>query len=96
MANRRLRNGIGAQCSALKRYLHSRPIIDAKYPNATPTERLDSLLAIRRERKAVNKRNQWVIIFRHDDFENVEIYCVEKYCKVTKQGPEDAFFIDEA
>jgi Transposase IS4 len=96
MANRRLRNGIGAQCSALKRYLHSRPIIDAKYPNATPTERLDSLLAIRRERKAVNKRNQWVIIFRHDDFENVEIYCVEKYCKVTKQGPEDAFFIYEA
>lgn len=31
MANRRLRNGIGALCSALKRYLHPRPIIDAKY-----------------------------------------------------------------
>ena len=31
MANSRLRNGVGAQCSPLKRYLHSSPIIDAKY-----------------------------------------------------------------
>jgi hypothetical protein len=57
---------------------------------------LESLLAIRRERKTVNHRNQWVIIFLHEEFENLEIYCVEKYCKVTKEGPEDALFIYEA
>jgi hypothetical protein len=96
MVNGRLKNGVGAQCSALKRYLHSRPIIDAKYPNATTTERLESLLAIRREKKTVNNRSQWVIIFRHDEFDNVEIYCVEKYCKVIQEGPPEAYFQYEA
>jgi hypothetical protein len=77
MANGRLKNGVvGAQCFALKLYLHSPPIINAKYPNATSTERLESLLAIRCEKKTVHDNiSQWAIIFRHDDdFNNVEIY----------------------
>jgi hypothetical protein len=26
----------------------------------------------------------------------MELYCVEKYCKATKEGPADAFFMYEA
>ena len=96
MPNGRLHNGIGAKCSVLKRFLHSCPIIDAKYPNATQNERLDSLLVIRREIKRVKNREQWCIIFRHDDFENLEIYCTERYCKVTEQGPAASFFQQDA
>ena len=96
MANGRLKNGVGAQCFALKRYLHSPPIINAKYPNAITTERLELLLAIRCKKKMVNKRSQWAIIFCHDDFDNVEIYCVEKCCKVVQEGPPEAYFQYEA
>jgi len=93
MSNRRMRNGIGANCSVLKRFLHSRPIVDAKYPNATQSERLEPLLAIRREKKTVNHKEQWCIIFRHDDFENIELYAAERYCKVVEEGPFESLFV---
>ena len=95
MANGRLRNGVGSQCFALKRSLHLPPIINAKYPNATSTERLELLLAIRCKKKTVNNRSQWAII-SSDDFHNVEIYCVEKCCKVGQEGPPESYFQYEA
>jgi hypothetical protein len=92
MITGRLRNGIGAQCSVLKRFLHPRTIVDAKYPNTTQSERLESLLVTRREVKRVNNKDQWCIIFRHDDFDNIEVYATERYCKVTHEGPAESYF----
>ena len=85
-------NGIGAVCTVLKRFLHSRPDIVNKYPNSVFSDCLNNLLAIRKEKKTVNRKEQWCIIFRHDDFPNKEIYCVERYCKVLKEGPTGQFF----
>src|SRR6056300_117073 len=89
---RKLRNGVGAECSCLKRMLHSRPVIDAKYPNARHHERLEGLVCIRREKKTVNHREQVCVFFLHANFPDEEIYCVEGYCKVTKEGNQSDFF----
>ena len=84
--------GIGAVCSVLKRFLHPKPIVGPKYPNTTAKDRLEGLLVIRREEKSINGQSKQCIIFRHGDFENIEIYCVERYAKVTTEGAEADFF----
>ena len=85
-------NGIGAVCQALMKFMHPRPIICAKYPNATATDRLEGLLVIRKELKKVNRVDRMCIIFRHGDFENKELHCVERYCNVTTEGAAADYF----
>ena len=36
--------------------------------------------------KKVNKVNKMYIVFCYDDFPNTEIYCVERYANVVKEG----------
>lgn len=50
---------------------------------------------IGRGEKVVRRKQQMCIIFRHGSFENVELYAVERYCSITKEGPESEFFTDE-
>ena len=84
--------GIGAVCDVLKRFLHPRAKVCERYPNTTSQERLGDLLVIRREIKKVNKQDKRCIVFRHSDFENVEIYCAERYARVLTEGSEADFF----
>ena len=55
--------GIGAVCSALKRYLQSRKDVDAKYPNATQRDRLEGLIVVDKGVIMVNHRDQVCIFF---------------------------------
>ena len=85
-------NGTGAICSALKRFLHPRKDVAGRYPNAVANERLPGLLAIRREEKSVNRAMKLCIVFRHDDFPNIEIYCAERYAAVVTEGSAADYF----
>ena len=66
--------------------------MDAKYPNATQQERLGGLIAIRREKKQVNRVQKWCIIFQHDDFSDRELHCSECYAVIETEGREVDFF----
>ena len=89
---RKKNNGIGAKCQCLTRFLHPRAIVDAKYPNATQRDRLSNLLTIKKEKKQVNKVEKLCIVFRHDDFPNIELHCTERYANVLEEGAEPDFF----
>ena len=89
---KKLKCGVGAQCSVYAKYMHPAIDIADRYPNATAKLQLGDLLAIRKEKKIVKKREQVVVVFRHGDFEGKEIYAVERWVRVTTEGPEDHFF----
>ena len=40
----------------------------------------------------MNKKEQQVIVFRHDKFETAEIYCVKRWAKVITEGGEEYSF----
>ena len=64
----------------------------SKCPNYGHKTKLNELLCIREDKKTINKEEKRVIIFRHNDFENIELYCAERFALVDKEGPESAFF----
>ena len=78
--------GIGAVWSAPKRYLHLPKVADAKYPNARLRVRLEGLLVVSQGVIKANHKDQVYIFFRHNDFPNQGIHCVEKYAKVITEG----------
>ena len=78
--------GIGATCEALKRFLYPIKVVLNKYPNALAKERLEGLLVIKRESKKVNNKEKVCIMFRHNDFENEELHCAQRYVKVLTEG----------
>ena len=47
---------------------------------------------MRVETKNGKRRAQCVIVFRHDNFQEVEIYCVQRWVKVVEEGLEEHFF----
>jgi hypothetical protein len=76
----------------LLKYLHSRPIVDARYPNATADQRLGGLLCIRKQVKTVKRKDVACYIFRHDDFEGQELHCVCRWSTVKEEGPSGELF----
>ena len=84
--------GIGAVCSALKRYLHSRKDVNAKYPNMAQRDWLEGLLVIDQGVIKFNHKDQVWIYFLHDEFPNQGLHCVEKYAKVITEGGVADFF----
>ena len=64
-------------CEVLLRYLHSRPVISAKYPNASFNQHLGGLLCIWEEMKIVNNKQIMCFVFWHNDFEGIELHCVQ-------------------
>ena len=84
--NQKLKAGIGAKCSTLIKFLHPSKLITDTLINTPSSKRLKDLVAVRREVKRVNRREQECIVFHHDTFPNQEIYCVEKFCKVEEEG----------
>ena len=55
--------GIKDVCSALKRCLHLRKDVDAKYPNATQRDQLEGLIVVDQGVINVNHREQVCIFF---------------------------------
>lgn len=84
--------GVGAKCSARKKVLHPSKLISERYPNYTAKERLYDLLVIRQEVKKIRHKDSRVIVFRHDDFPNVDLYCVDRWIDVTERGPPEFLF----
>ena len=55
--------------------------------NAGHKERLQDLLVIGQDTKAVNKVKKAVITFHHDLFPNEILYCCPRFAKVIVKGP---------
>ena len=85
--------GIGAICTVLTRFIHPRPVITEKYPNAGQNSRTEGLKVIRKEVKVVNRRDQECAIMQHADMIDVELHAVMRYCNVTTEGPCSEFFV---
>jgi hypothetical protein len=86
------RLGTGAICSVIKRFLHPSRTIQEKYQNIMTYDRLEGLIALRKEEKTIQNRACASIVFRHADFEGIELYCSERYAIVTEEGSPAAFF----
>jgi hypothetical protein len=89
------KNGVGAVCSVLIRYLHPSIEVNTKYPRARYADRLEGLIVQRRQVKKLNHRDQTVVVFRHDDFPNLLVYCAERYAKVVECGDPCDYFDGE-
>eukprot|EP00957_Ditylum_brightwellii_P058647 4447880-Ditylum_brightwellii.AAC.1 len=72
-----LQNGVSTTVSILKRMLHQKKKVAKKYPNMGHQDRLDDLLVVSREKKAIKSRKQSVIFVCHDDFPNNMLYTSE-------------------
>ena len=84
--------GVGASCTVLSRYMHPAKTVSEKYPNRVHSHKMENLLVLRKEKKVVNRVERDVVVFRHDDFENVELHAVVRWAKVTSEGPAEKFF----
>jgi hypothetical protein len=95
MVRQRRHHGVGAICEILIKYLHSRPVVAAKYTNAGASQHLGGLLCIRQEMKMVNHKQVMCYVFQHDEFENQELHCLQRWSKVTtEEGPEHVIPLD--
>lgn len=47
---------------------------------------------LREDTKRVNGKDQSVVVFRSDKFDDTGVYAVKRWCKVTQEGPADNFF----
>ena len=95
MPRKRKQMGTGATIKVIKRFIHPSEFIRERFKNPKKGEKLEDCLVIGRGEKVVRRKQQMCIIFRHGSFENVELYAVERYCSITKEGPESEFFTDE-
>ena len=87
-----LRRGKDAIVSILLKYIHPSEHIRTSHPNPGNGQRLDGCSVIRREVKKVRRSDQLCLIVSHEAYPGVELYCVERYTKVTTEGPADYFF----
>jgi hypothetical protein len=83
--------GSGAVCSVDLRYLHPRDVVAATVVNRQHGQRQDDLLAIRMEKKRVNRKEQECVVFRSEAF-SCEVHCVKRFVKVTTAAPPTTLF----
>ena len=76
-------HGIGAIASVRKKFLHPSKAVNDRYPNMVGATQVVGLKEVRKEQKNVNRRLQWCIIFKHDDFPDTELHAVERWVMVT-------------
>ena len=87
--------GTGAKCSVLVRYLHPAKTVKETLVNMRHNERLHDLIAIREEAQIVNRKNQPCIIFRHEQFDGIELRCVKRFTRVEEACHPDHTFAGE-
>ena len=73
----KLTMGIGAVGSIMIKYVHPSEHIRNKYTNPQPQQKLDGVLIVRLEHKKVARKDQECVVFRHDDFSNIELHAVK-------------------
>ena len=83
--------GIDAVISVLIKFVHPSAHIREKYPNPQSGDRLNGCLVTGKCIKTVCRRDQVVITFKHEEFED-ELYAVQRYCMIVEEGPSDSFF----
>ena len=80
------RFGKNAKVSIMTKCLHPSRLINDVLQNYESNHRLNNCIVVRMEEKKVNRRNQLVIVLKHEDFktngEPEEIYDVTRWCKV--------------
>jgi hypothetical protein len=94
------RLGIGATCTSIGvRYLHPKRLLKERFLSTTPKQRLYGLLSLRKEnKKKIEWKNQCCVVlccvvFRHDYYPNIELFCQERsWCKVDQEDPENSLF----
>ena len=86
--------GVGADCNTAIKYLHPRKVVCNTFPNATAKDRITNLVAVSKEVKKVNRRDQEVVIFNHEKFD-VQPYAVVRWVKVDEEGPDSQFFDED-
>lgn len=91
------RLGKDAKVSVLARYLHPSRLISSTLPNIENNYRLEDCIVVRMVMKKVNRRDQLVVVMKHDSFKThdgayEDIYTVPRWCKVTEEGPSEAYF----
>ena len=84
--------GIGAVVHVLMRFVHPSQNIRDKHPNPDKGRRLEGCVVTGKCTKKVSRREQTVITFRCDEFDDVELYAVKRYCRITEEGPAESFF----
>ena len=97
MALRSDNHGVGAIVSALLRFIHPSKHIRNKFPNVVQGQHLENCETIRQEVKRVSRKEQLVLVVRHEDFKNpddshIELHGVKRYWKVSQEGHPDYFF----
>ena len=81
---KKLRNGVGAAATILKKFPHLKEFKGDMYANIGPHERINDLVMVIKVTKTIKWKPKTVIFFRHNDIPNDSIYISEKYCKVLK------------
>ena len=83
---------IKTNISVLKRFIYPSIHIRAKYINMEQGDRLTGCLVTKKFVKFVTRREQQIVSFHHDVFENIILYVVERYCQIEDEGPTESFF----
>ena len=92
MARKKKTMGAGAVISVLSKLIHPSEHIREKFINPVDGHRLEGGVVLRLETKSINRRDQRAIVFRHEDFESVELYAVQRFCRIETEGHSDHFF----
>ena len=95
MPRKKKHTGAGAVVKVLLRYIHPSVEIRSKYVNPDKGERLYGCVVLKKGIKVVNRKDQAVIIFCHEEFENTKLYAVSRYVAIEEEGPSTEFFNDE-
>ena len=82
MARKRRMMGSGVVILVLLKMVHPSKHIRDKFPNLLDKQRLEGSVIIREETKSINRRDQEAIIFCHDDFNDVELYASQRFCRI--------------
>jgi len=76
--------------------LHPSELIRKHFPNPEKGQRLENCRVRRREIKKINRKDQMAIVIIHNSFmdksSHQELYAVERWFRITQQGPSDYFF----
>jgi hypothetical protein len=94
MVKRTLRAGVGARCSVLLSKLHLGNYVAQHFPNTTRQDRLEGLVATRREEVVRKGKRVRMTFFTHPDHPGQEFS--SSFLKVTAEGDENAIFEDVA
>ena len=90
--SRRYRQGKDATVSVVLRFIHPSASVRRVYPNRGHNDRLENCTVLRQEERTINRKRQRAIVMTHESFPEEELYVVEKYAKVTQEGPPEFFF----